>query len=132
MMREKINTIFLMALIYLAVGIESTFSVGYHIIHYFPSKNQWYIADLSIVFLDAIGLFVALVVLLKKISDRILIVFYRVFIALGGIGVLSLMILRFYYHIAIPDFPPKLIIVTLIIDGFIIKIILDKKIKPLF
>ena len=130
MRKEKLNITFIAALLYLFVGIASTILVGFHTIRYFLlSRNQWYIADLSIAFFDAIGLIVTLVILLKKTSDTLKIMFYRLFVALGLAGALSLMILRFYFHIAIPRFPPKLIIATLIIDGIMIKSILDKKIK---
>ena len=132
-MGKKLNFIFFAILLYLLVGIISTFVSSYRIIYSFLlSGKKWYIADMSIAFLDTIGLFVTLVVLLKRTSDNMKILFYRVFIALGLTGALSLMILRFYFHMAIPHFPPKLLVASLIIDGIMIKIILEQKIKPIF
>ena len=113
------------------VGTGSTVVSGYLTIQYFLiSKNKWYILDMSIDFLMIFGLFVTLVILLKETSASMKMWFYRIFIAMGVAGASSLMLLRFYYHIAIYRFPPKLIIATLIIDGIIIKMIHDKQIKP--
>ena len=129
MRKERVS--FYLAFFYLLVGIESTVTSVYLTIKYFLiSRNSWYILDMSIDFLMLLALFVTLVILLKKTSATIRIFLYRAFIALGVIGTASLMMLRFYYHVAIYQFPPKLIIATLIIDGMIIKMILDKKIKP--
>jgi hypothetical protein len=127
MRKERVN--FYLAFLYLLVGIQSTIASGYLIIKYFLiSKNNWYILDLSIGFLMLIALSVTLVILLKKTTEMLKIWFYRVFIGLGVVGTTSLLMLRFF--VAIYQFPPKLMIATLIIDGTIIKMVLDKKIKP--
>jgi hypothetical protein len=133
MQKEQLNMSFILAWLYLLVGIGSSFDVGYLDIRYFLiSRDKWYIIDFSINFICAIGLFVTLVISLKKTSEMIKILLYRVFIALGLMGALLLIALRYYFYMAIPNFPPKFIIATLMIDGIIIKMILDKKIKPLF
>ncbi|KAF0145010.1 MAG: hypothetical protein FD156_1337 [Nitrospirae bacterium] len=129
-MTKKINILFFAILLYLLGGLISTFASGYLIVRYFYlSGIKWYLFDISIAFLNAIGLFITLVILLKKTSDNIKILFYRVFIAIGLVGISSLMILRFYFHMEIPHFSPKLLIASLIIDGIIIKIILDHKMQ---
>lgn len=126
----KLKFLFFAVLAYLLGGLISTIASGYLIVRYFYSSGiKWYLLDISISFLNAIGLFITLVVLLKKTSDNIKILFYRVFIVIGVIGALLLMILQFYFRMAIPHFPPKLMIASLIIDGIIIKIILEHKIK---
>ena len=131
MQKERVS--FYLALLYLIVGIVATITSGYLIIKYFLiSKNSWHILDLSIDFVMLVALFVTLVVLFNKKREKIKVWLYRIFIGLGAVGIASLLILRFYYHVAIYQFPPKLIIATLMIDGMIIKMVLDKKIKPVF
>ncbi len=133
MKKEKLDIINFAALLYLFAGFVSAFLVGYQIIHYYLlSSNAWYLVDLSIAFLDTVGFCVILLALLKKKSDRTVISFCRYFIALGLMSALSLVILRLFFHMAIPRFPlTKLLLVILIIDGIIIKIIHDRKIKQL-
>ncbi len=132
MLKEKLNINFIVVWLYLLVGIESAFSGIYYDIQYFlQSRNKLYFIDLSIDCLDAIGLFVTLVISLKKTSEMIKILLFRIFIGIGLTSVSTLMILRFYFYVPIPSFPSELIIATLLIDGYIIKMILDKKIEPL-
>lgn len=127
MRKERVS--FYLALLYLLVGIQSTITSGYLTIKYFLiSKNNWYILDVSIDFLMLVALLLTFVILLKKTTETIKIWLYRVFIGLGVVGTVSLLLLRFF--VAIYQFPPKLIIATLLIDGMIIKMVLDKKIKP--
>jgi len=125
MRKERVN--FYLAFIYLFVGLQSTITSGYLTIKYFLiSKNNWYILDVFIDLLMLVALSVTLIILLTKTTETIKIWFYRVFIGLGVGGTASLLMFRFF--VAIYQFPPKLMIATLIIDGMIIKTILDKKI----
>ncbi len=129
MRKERVN--FYLAFLYLLIGLQSTATDIYLSIKYFlMSKNNWYFLDLSIDFLMLVALLVTLFFLLKKTAEMITIWFYRIFVGLGAGGLVSLLLLRFYYHVDAYQFPPKLMIATLMIDGMIIKMVLDKKIKP--
>ena len=131
----KLDFLLLVSWIYSLAGIPTALIAEYNEIKYFYLTNsKWYLIDASINVIDLVGFIIVVYVLINhQISFRLLILLYKIFLAMGLFGTAIIIIIlisaHFYFHIVIPFPFGKMFIVMFAIDGIIIKEIYNQRIK---
>jgi hypothetical protein len=116
------------------LGIPALVVSSYLMIeYYYLSHSRWYLFDLFIDFINIIGLFILLAVLLNnKTRLTILLLLHKIFIIAGLIGLSIMMILTIFQaclNYEIPNLLMKWFICFPIVHGYLTKEIYNQRIK---